>query len=262
MQISQTLQAIIAGIFQGITELLPVSSSGHLLLLDYIFQGNLQILEIAVLHLGTLASIFIVFRKDLKLYFNKDFLIKVLISSLPAGLLGFLLEEVFEINLTSPYIIIFTLIFWGILLIVADQKSTQSNKKTANSPNKLQNLSFKQAAIIGIGQCLALIPGTSRSGVTTLAGIFAGLKAENALRYSFLTGIPLISMSGFYALLKMLTSQDISASVTTITLGTFISFIVGLLAAYVLKKFINKNILTACGIYRILLGLGILIFVV
>jgi undecaprenyl-diphosphatase len=182
-----------------------------------------------------------------------------------------------EFNLSSPYLIIFSLIFWGIGLILADkygrskklmkdrpQTLTEDNNKSQsakfepNSKQSLKNINLKQAIIIGLGQCLALIPGTSRSGVTTIFGIISGLTPQNALRYSFLTGIPLIGASGSYAVLKLFTSSTLETPLPNMALATLVSFGVGLTAAYILKKFINKNILSICGIYRIILGFGIL----
>jgi undecaprenyl-diphosphatase len=255
MNLSETLQLIIAGIFQGITELLPVSSSGHLLLLNNIFGGDTAILDIAILHIGTLGSILFVFRDDLKLYFDWNFLIKVIISAMPAGIAGFIMEEVFEINLVSPALIIFTLIFWGIILIITD---TIASKRTYDTNAKLTEISLKQALFIGLGQCLALIPGTSRSGITTMAGIAAGLSPTNSLRYSFLVGIPLITASGGFAVLKLISENQMTTSSINLLMGTIVSFIVGLATAYILKKYINKNILTICGIYRIIIGLILL----
>jgi undecaprenyl-diphosphatase len=260
--------SIIAGILQGATELLPVSSSGHLLILSKLTDSNLEILSVAILHLGTLASILIVFRKELKLYLDQNFLFKIFLSSIPAGILGFLIEEVLNLNFNNSNIIVFTLIFWGILLIVADRISDRrihnaksSKESSTQTLHKLKTITFKQAIFIGLGQCLALIPGTSRSGVTTIAGIFSGLSADTALKYSFLSGIPLISLSGVYALVKLIFTDQLPTSPTSIGIGTLVSFGVGLLAAFVLTKYINRNILTICGIYRILIATGFLIFV-
>ncbi len=255
MNLSETLQLIIAGIFQGITELLPVSSSGHLLLLNNIFGGDTAILDIAILHIGTLGSILFVFRDDLELYFDWNFLIKIMISAIPAGIAGFIMEEILRVNLASPALIIFTLIFWGIILIITDRFAS---RQTYNKDTKLTDISLKQALFIGLGQCLALIPGTSRSGITTMSGIAAGLSPANALRYSFLVGIPLITASGGFAVLKLISKGQMTTSSINLLTGTIVSFIIGLAAAYILKKYINRNILTICGIYRIVIGLILL----
>lgn len=257
MEISEIIQAIISGVVQGATELLPVSSSGHLLLLSQITGRSLEISEIAILHLGTLASIIIVMKDKLKEFLNTKMIVNILISILPAGITGIILEEILNIKIGSPSIIVFSLIFWGIIMILADQLSRNKVFETKS----LKDITRLQSAAVGAGQCLALIPGTSRSGITTITGIIAGISPETSLHFSFLSGIPLIAASGLYGSLKLFSgSVNTSIGITEIILATTISFVVGVIAAQIFKHFIKKRILTICGIYRIVIGLLIIIF--
>lgn len=257
MELLEVIQSVISGIVQGATELLPVSSSGHLLLLSQITGRSLEISEIAILHLGTLASIIIVMKDKLKEFLNVKMIINILISILPAGITGFVLEEVLNIKIGSPSIIIFSLIFWGIIMILTDQLSQNQSFKTKS----LKDITRLQAIAVGAGQCFALIPGTSRSGITTITGIIAGISPETSLHFSFLSGIPLIAASGLYGSLKLLSGNThASITITEMILATAISFIVGVIAAQVFKHFIKKRILTICGIYRIILGIAIILF--
>jgi len=257
MEILETIQAVISGIVQGATELLPVSSSGHLLLLSQITGQSLDISEIAVLHLGTLASIIIVMRDKLKEFLNIKMLINILLSIVPAGITGIIIEEILHIKISSPSVIVLSLILWGIVMILVDQLSRKKSFKTMS----LKDITPLQSAAVGIGQCLALIPGTSRSGITTITGIIAGISPETSLHFSFLSGIPLIAASGLYGSLKFLSrNESASIGIEAIILATAISFIVGIFAAQIFKHFIKRRILALCGIYRIIIGIAIIIF--
>lgn len=252
MEYNELLIAILSGSIQGITELLPVSSSGHVILLSFFLSIDFRITEIATMHLGTLGSIILTFRDKIKYVLNKKSLINIVITSIPAGIIGFFFEDFIDEKLGSPYVIAATLIFWGIILIIVDQKSLTMKFKTT----KLGKIDTTQAAKIGIGQILALVPGTSRSGVTTISGILSGLSPQTALEYSFLSGIPLIAASGLYGTLKMITDPNPNkTNLLVVTIATVSSFFFGIVAALILRRYIKHRILTACGIYRIAIGL-------
>jgi undecaprenyl-diphosphatase len=246
---SDALLSILAGMIQGVTELLPVSSSGHLLLFSELTSLELTLMSVAVLHLGTLGALLIVMKDSLPLYFKKDTLIKVLISILPAGIIGFLFDDIIESALGLPVIIVASLILWGVGLVLADRYAA-----TAKASD-LDSISTRQALLVGLFQPLAFIPGTSRSGITTIAGILGGLDRDTALRFSFLSGIPLLGASGGLALVSLITDGTSSAEMSLIGIATAAAFFTGLGAAYFLTKYINRSILTVCGIYRIVLGI-------
>lgn len=252
MNTTDILLSVFAGIIQGVTELLPVSSSGHLLLFSELTSFELSLMSVAVLHLGTLGALLIVMKDSLSLYFKKDSLPKILVSIIPAGMIGFLFDDIIESVLGFPLIIILSLIFWGVILIIADKRGKDAPQ------TDLDTISMKQAVIVGLFHPLAFIPGTSRSGVTTIAGIFAGLNRDTALKFSFLSGIPLLGASGGLALISLFTDGTSSAEMSLIGIATVVAFFIGLGAAYILTKYINKSILTVCGIYRIVIAIILL----
>jgi len=255
----------ILAIIQGITELLPISSSGHLILLGEYFNISITTLILSTFHLGTTLAIILFFREKLfKNLFTKEkllFYIKILVASIPAGIVGFLFEELISERLRATWIIAVSLIVWGIVMILMEQKKKDNNGKN------LEAISWKQSLSIGISQTLALIPGTSRSGITTITGILVGLDKYTALEYSFILGIPVLLGSSMYGILKEilmvgeLTSTILSVSVIKITVMAILPFIIGYIALILLKKFQKKNWLTCFGMYRIVLGILILLLV-
>ncbi|MAD28323.1 MAG: undecaprenyl-diphosphatase [Woeseiaceae bacterium] len=202
------IQIIILAIVQGITEFLPVSSSGHLVLVPKLIGWKDQgiIFDIAV-HLGSLGAVCIYFRGDIvKLFvsFSKlltfkvekkssDLLFLLLIATLPAAIVGFFSAEWIEMYARNPLVIAFTLCFYGLLMLIADKKG----KKEVT----ISEISYSHALVIGLAQVLALIPGTSRSGVTMTAGLFLGMKRFDAAKFSFLMSVPVIILASVYKLL-------------------------------------------------------------
>lgn len=259
MDILELLKSIIAGVIQGATELLPISSSGHLLLYSEITDQELQIAEIAILHFGTLGAIIIAFRKQLKKLLNFKVLLPVIISTIPAGILGLLFEDFIDKKLDSPWIIMYSLIFWGVVMIFVDQGAKTKKFETT----KLSSILPTQSVLVGLAQSLALIPGTSRSGITTLSGIILGIEPGTALSFSFLSGIFLIGASGIYSITKMIIGESNShTDPAFILIALVTSFIIGILAAMLFQKTIRKRIFTICGFYRIIIGIVIGIMLV
>lgn len=247
------LKILLLSIVQGITELLPVSSSAHLILVSKIIDIDIDTYFLTILHLGTSLAILIyffqVFFKDI---FSKEkltFYIKILVAAIPAGIVGLLLEEYIENILRSNIYIAISLLFWGIIMIVAERKE---DKKEVD----VEKVSFKQSFFMGIAQIFALIPGTSRSGITTIAGILSGLDKYTALQYSFLIGLPILIGASGYELIKY---DFKNIFFTEYILGILVSGVIGYIALKILEKVKKKNWLTVFGIYRIILGLLILI---
>ena len=262
----ETIKLGILAIIQGITELLPISSSGHLLLFGDFLNISVSTLLLSVFHLGTTMAIVIFFREKLfKDIFSKEkltFYLKILVASIPAGIVGFLFQDIIEEKLRATWIIAISLIVWGIVMLVMEQK------KKASSMKDIEKVSWKQSILIGISQTFALIPGTSRSGITTIAGMGLGLDKYTALEYSFILGIPVLLGSSMYEILKSFLSQGESvttliatASIMRIFVVALIPFVVGYTALLFLKKIQRKNWLTIFGIYRIVLGILILLLI-
>jgi len=262
------LHAIILAIVQGFTEFLPVSSSGHLVILHNILKFNLaQSLAFDVaLHLGTGVALVVYFWKDIKVYLNDfwklclrdasakkenlDVFFKIIVASIPAIIIGLLLEDLIEGSLRKPIVVIVCLILGGLIFFLIEKVKTSK---------KFAQLSFGQAIYIGFAQALALIPGVSRSGITIIAGMSTKLKRAEAAKFAFLMGIPIILGAGLYKFLTidlmLLDNNELIAFV----LGFIVSFLVGWLVIKFLMKFLVNNKLYVFGIYRILLALVLIV---
>jgi undecaprenyl-diphosphatase len=262
-----TFKILVLSIVQGITELLPISSSGHLILtgklLDFEISGDLFFLSI--LHLGTTLAIILFYRKTLfKNFFSKEkwtFFLKLLLASIPAALAGFLLDDYIASTLHGSTVIAISLIVVGLLFILFE------NIKTDREKIDPEDIPLWKMLIIGIGQTIALIPGTSRSGITTLTGMMMGLEKYSAFKFSFILGIPVLLGSALYQILKeylAVTSPTLfSASVVIAKIAPFIliTFVIGYLALLLVSKFKKSKWLTLFGVYRIIVGILILLFI-
>jgi len=272
------IEAIILGIIQGLSEFIPISSTAHLTLAGHLFNlidpshPERWTAFIAVIQLGTLAAVFIYFSKDIKSiisnYFSenigknrKSFKEQsnhsklgwlIIIGSLPIGLFGFLLKDLIEGTFTkSPFVIATMLILVAIILFIAE--------KTAKFKKDMNKISIKDSLFVGFAQCLALIPGTSRSGATITTGLFLGIKRDVAARFSFLLSIPAIFASGlyeFYKSISYINSQDLFI----IIVATIVSAISGYLSIAFLLKFLKTKSTLLFIFYRIVLGLVVLFY--
>ncbi len=254
-----SLQTIVLALVQGITELLPISSSAHLILVSkYAFNFDISYFLLTALHLGTTFAILIYFRDFFfKEIFRREKLgiaSKIIVASIPAGVLGVLLSSYIESTLNSELVIICTLLLVGGLMILAER----FDSKRVSSINNWQDISLKQAVVMGFSQSLALIPGTSRSGITTVAGIFSGVEKFSALQFSFLMGVPILLGSFMYKLYSHPNGINALFSME-ILLGIFVAMFVGLISLKVLNAFSKKRFLTFFGVYRILLALILLL---
>lgn len=253
------LHLIILAVLQGVTEFLPVSSSGHLILLPYLMNWSYQGIAMDIgLHLGTLAAVCVYFFGDLlsvlKGVFKKgagrQLFFLLLIGTAPILILGLFAADKIEQSLRSPLIIAFMLIFFGVLLWGAD-KFGQSRKTIAK-------MTMLDALVIGSAQCLALIPGVSRSGITMTAARFCGVKRPEAARFAMLLSVPAIGAAGAWLLLKLVLSGDLAVLNAEFFYAMLFSFISGLAVICFLMKWVQKHSFFAFMIYRIALGLVIM----
>jgi undecaprenyl-diphosphatase len=263
-----TIKIFLLSIVQGITELLPISSSGHLILtsklLNFDISGDFFFLSI--LHLGTTLAIIVFYRKTLfKKFFTKEkwmFFLKLLLASIPAALAGFFLDDYISSTLHGSKVIAISLIVVGVLFIVFENIKIKREKQTP------EEVSLWKMILIGIGQTLALIPGTSRSGITTLTGMLLGLEKYSAFKFSFILGIPVLLGSSIYEIVKTyLSSTDpslLTASLSVVKIAPFvlITFVIGYLALLLVSKFKKKKWLTVFGVYRIVIGILILLLAI
>lgn len=253
------LEALILGIIQGITEFIPVSSSGHLVLVPELFGWTQQSTSFdVVLHGGTLLALLIFYRKflintalDLREKDSQKLVWQILIAAIPAGIIGVLFEDKIDSLFKDLDIVIAMLIIVGLIMIVVDYYYV------ARSP-KREELGYKDALSVGISQPLALIRGTSRSGITIIAGILSGLNLKSAVNFSFLIGIPLIGGAFAVSLLELLTTPN-NENILHLAIGFFASFTTGYVAIKFMLSQINSLGLKWFGLYRIILGIVILL---
>ena len=264
------LQVIILGIIQGLTEFLPVSSSGHLVLAPALFDFEDQGLALdAILHLGTLLAIIIFFRDDLSKLARGLFdrtrdpahhrLVWYIIwASFPAGLVGLFFGDVIEHELRNPTFVAWNLLVWSLVFLVADRYAA----KQKPAAEGMHSLSLGQVLFIGCAQAIALLPGTSRSGITIAGGLFTHLSQTTAARFSFLLGTPIILTAGIHKMVHFLSSPANSHTFSALQLaiGLLVSFAVGYLSIKLLLKIVSRAGLIPFIVYRILLGIFILAF--
>ena len=245
-------EILILSIVQGITEFLPVSSSSHLIIIsEYIeFENKSLALDVS-LHLGSFLAVVIYFFKDIvNLINNKNLLIKILVSSFPVMLVGFILVETnFIDNLRNVKIIGWTTLIFGILLFISDKYDL-----TKNIDN---NFNYKSALLIGMFQVLSLVPGVSRSGITITAARLLNFKRYDAAKISFLLSIPTLGAVSLFGFKNIIVSQDLSFSILNL-ISIFFSFIFSIITIKFFLKYIKKFSLTLFVIYRIILGVSLL----
>jgi len=244
------IEAIISGVVQGLTEFLPISSSGHLVILHHYFgYQEPKILFNIFLHIGTLFAVLVYFWRDIIALFTKRRRLfwLVILGSIPTALIGFLFKESFEQQFLNIKVVGAMLFITALFLIAGEWQ----RKDKATTP-----LGWLKALVIGIVQGLAIMPGISRSGSTISAGTILGLDREEAIKFSFLLSIPAV----LGALLLKLTDGLKEASLTLpIFTGSVAAFLVGLFAIYVLVKAALSRKLKFFAIYCVLMGGTILL---
>ena len=249
------VDAIILGLIQGITEFLPISSSGHLViaqsLLGLKLPGN--IIEV-VTHLGTLFSVIIVFRKDIVKYFfdfknplTKKYILCLFIGTIPALIIGLSAKSFILLFFESIKMVSFSLIFTGVILFLSRKRN-----------NKKSKINYKNSLLIGISQALAIIPGISRSGITISTGLLLGMNAKDAARFSFLLAIPAISGAGLITAIDMV-DQPVLISFNIMFAALASSFVVGYLSLKWFLGILKNGKIHYFGFYCIAIGLIILL---
>jgi len=240
------LYPLILGLVQGITEFLPVSSTGHLILLSNFFQFPSHLSFDAFIHLGSFLAIPLYFRKEIKEIWSYKGLI--LVSIFPGALAGLTLEHLIENYFRTPQMVTLFLILMSLPMFVGERWGRKNRE--------IKDLSLGKALVIGLFQALALLPGTSRSGITISAGLILGLKREEAAKYSFLSGAPLILGAGLYEGLKLLKTNTITLEIALT--GFIASAISSFLAIAFLLSFLKRHTLYLFILYRLILALLIL----
>src|ERR687893_2289220 len=257
----ELIEAIFLGTVQGLTEFLPVSSSGHLLLGQYFLgldQARFGLSFDVAMHLGTLVAVVIFFWRDLvrmAFAFLSSLLTRslpadpdgrlaylVLASTVPAALIGYFLEEIFETVVRSPWVVVFNLVLVGVLLIIGEAVGRRA--RTASK------LTFREALGIGLAQAAALVPGISRSGATITLGLFLGLRREEAARFSFLMSVPITAAAALLSVAEAFGSGMDRTQALMFAAGFVSSAVVGYLTIRFFLRFVVHHSLRAFAYYR------------
>lgn len=249
------IDVIILSVVEGITEFLPISSTGHLILVSKILgieqSDFLTSFQIAIQLGSILAVVFLFWEK----FLQKEIWLKLIIAFIPTGFVGLFLYKYIR-SLFDAKIVVYMLIIYGILFIVLELFLRNKKPKV----NNLETLSLKKAFFIGIFQSLAIVPGTSRSGATIFGGLVLGLDRKLATEFSFLLAVPTMIIAVSYDSYKHIGEFN-NDNLLFLALGIFLSFLFSILAIKMLLKFISKFSYISFGIYRIILGAVYLMFV-
>jgi undecaprenyl-diphosphatase len=265
------LHAIVLGLVQGLTEFLPISSSGHLILVPWLFGWNdfdnasvEKAFDVA-LHIGTLIAVVAYFRHDLVVYVREGVRSAIhrdratpegrlawllLLSAIPAALVGAVLADTITDHLGTPVIIAFSLIIGGLILGWADRATGQ---------RPIEDYTMRDSLTIGAAQILSLNPGTSRSGITITAGRFVGLSRDAAARASFLMAIPVTAGAIVFEMTKLVGDGIPAGLAVPMVVGIITSALSGLFAVWGLLRFVRTHTFRPFVIYRVVVGIAVLI---
>lgn len=268
MFIFEIIKTIILGIVQGITEWLPISSTGHMILVDAFMP--LQVYKDAamnkefvdmfmvVIQFGSILAVLLLYFNKLNPFSPKKTAVqkkntwilwfKVAVAAVPAAIVGLLFDDIIDTLLYNPTTVAIALIVYGVLFIVIEKTKKPATIKT------LEDLDYLTALKIGAFQMLALIPGTSRSGSTILGATILGCSRKVASEFSFFLAIPMMFGASFLKLIKLKMSLD-AAGITILLVGMVVAFVVSIIAIKSLMKYIRKHDFTIFGYYRIALGI-------
>lgn len=265
----EALKVIILGIVQGITEWLPISSTGHLILVEELIklQQNEAFLNMfnVVIQLGSIMAVVVIYFHKLNPFSKKktekqkmmtiQLWIKVIIGTLPAMIVGFLFNDFIETKLNNAYVVAAMLILYGILFIVVENQNKTREPKVV----KLSQLSIQTVLLIGVFQMLAMIPGTSRSGATIVGALFLGVSRAIATEFTFFLAIPVMFGASALKLFKF-GFNFTAGQFFLLLLGMVVSFAVSVVAIKFLLKYIRNHDFKIFGYYRIVLGVIVFLY--
>lgn len=272
MNIIEILKVIILGIVEGITEWLPISSTGHMIIVDEFIKLNMSAafmeMFFVVIQLGAILAVVVIFwnkifpfkklkgKGELRIGIDMDIMsmwIKVIVSCLPAAVIGILFDDIIEETFYNYKVVAAMLIIYGIIFIVVERW----NKNKAAKAASIEQLTMKMALIIGVFQVLALIPGTSRSGATIIGGLLIGASRVVAAEFTFYLAIPVMFGASLLKILKFGLSFTFD-EIVVLVLGMATAFLVSVWAIKFLMGYIKKHDFTFFGYYRIILGIIVL----
>ncbi len=265
----QILKSIVFGIVEGITEWLPISSTGHLILLNAVIPltDNAEFWDMYkyIIQLGAILAVIVLYWHKLWPFSPKknekekkdtwDIWVKIVIASIPTGIVGVLLNDYADAHLSTPVVVAVALIVYGVLFLVIERVPRKAKIKS------IAAIDFKTAFLIGCAQSLAVIPGTSRSGSTILGALLLGLSRGTAAEFSFFLAIPVMFGVSLLELVKHAAAVSFG-EVIVLIVGMVVSFVVSVMVIRSLMSYIRKHNFRAFGLYRIALGALILILAV
>lgn len=270
MEFIEILKAVFLGIVEGITEWLPISSTGHMILFDEFVKLNIseefKELFFVVIQLGAILAVPVFFFGKLNPFSKKkteserkntwSLWFKVIIGAIPAAIIGFLLDDFFDEHFYNYIVVAIALIVYGIAFIVVER----FKKGKSFRVECVDELSYKDALMIGTFQMLALIPGTSRSGSTILGGMLGGVSRTASAEFSFFMAIPIMLGASFLKIVKFVMAGFVATSteIAILAIGIVVSFLVSLFAIKFLMDFVKRHDFKPFGIYRITLGIIVL----
>ena len=269
----ELLKAVLFGIVEGITEWLPVSSTGHLILLNEFVTLNMSeefnSMFDVVIQLGAILAVIVLFfhklnpfapgKSSLEKKQTWSLWFKVCAAIIPSGVLGVLFDDWMDANLHNGIVVSIALIVYGIAFILVERRN---QGKYARAISDVHDISYKTAILIGIFQCLSLVPGTSRSGSTILGAILIGVGRSAGAEFSFFMAIPTMLGASAIKGLKFILSgvQATGTEIGVLVVGSIVSFIVSLLVIKGLMEYVRKHSFSAFGVYRIVLGIIVLAY--
>ena len=269
----ELLKAVLFGIVEGITEWLPVSSTGHLILLNEFVTLNMSdefnSMFDVVIQLGAILAVIVLFfhklnpfapsKSSLEKKQTWSLWFKVCAAIIPSGVLGVLFDDWMDANLHNGIVVSIALIVYGIAFILVERRNSGKYIKAISD---VHDISYKTAIAIGIFQCLSLVPGTSRSGSTILGAILIGVGRSAGAEFSFFMAIPTMLGASAIKGLKFILSgvQATGTEIGVLVVGCIVSFIVSLLVIRGLMEYVRKHSFSAFGVYRIVLGIVVLAY--
>lgn len=266
----EILKSILFGIVEGITEWLPISSTGHMILLDDLIHLNVseEFYELfqVVIQLGAILAVVLMYFKTIwpfgktKSETKSTFNLwgKILVACIPAAVIGILFDDLLDKYLYNSVVVAAALIIYGIIFIIIESK-----KIGKRETKKLNDITYKQALGIGAFQLLSLVPGTSRSGSTIIGGLLLGLERSVAAEFTFFLAIPVMAGASLLKLLKYIAKVGLAFNITELILlavGCIVAFIVSILIIKFLLNYIRKHDFKVFGYYRIILGVLVLLY--
>lgn len=268
----EILKAVLFGLIEGITEWLPVSSTGHMILLNEFVNLNVskefyELFEV-VIQLGAILAIVILFFKKIWPWgFGKTkeetketfrLWLLMIIGCIPAGVLGVLFDDFFESKMHTPIVVAIALISYGLIFIFME--TFNYGRRTTK---ELKNISIKQALAVGLFQVFSLIPGTSRSGSTIIGGLASGFDRKTIAEFTFILAIPVMAGASLIKLLKYIKNVGLvftSTELMILGVGCLVAFLVSMIVIKFFLNYIRKHDFKIFGIYRILLGIAVLVY--